>query len=291
MFKALAEFVMRGRVQAVAVALVGSLSMFPVISQAVLGLVTLRKGWQEGMLVTLWVSLPVLVGAWTGMLPAYAAFITLALFSISYLVCCILRLTVSWSVAFAANVGFVVLLALGLAISTDVAGNVSELFKSLVVVESEAELPSEVQALISGWTTINASGLIAYLIGINVVAGILLARWWQALLYNPGGFREEFHQLRLPKIVALVCVGLVFYCVSMGGEYLYWRLVFSLPLLFTGLGLMHWVVAKYRLGLPALILLYIVLPVVDAAALLLMMLALLDAGLDLRNKLETGRSS
>lgn len=38
-----------------------------------------------------------------------------------------------------------------------------------------------------------------------LLAGTLLtARWWQAALYNPGGFRGEFHALRLPRAVSTV---------------------------------------------------------------------------------------
>jgi hypothetical protein len=44
-----------------------------------------------------------------------------------------------------------------------------------------------------------------------LVLMLLLARWWQALLYNPNGFRAEFQALILPRalspIAALVAVG------------------------------------------------------------------------------------
>ena len=36
---------------------------------------------------------------------------------------------------------------------------------------------------------------------ISLVTTMLLARWWQSLLYNPGGFRKEFYSLRLPRIL------------------------------------------------------------------------------------------
>lgn len=35
-------------------------------------------------------------------------------------------------------------------------------------------------------------------------AVMLLARWWQAELYNPGGFGSEFRELRLPRSMTLV---------------------------------------------------------------------------------------
>ena len=36
---------------------------------------------------------------------------------------------------------------------------------------------------------------------ISLIATLLLARWWQSVLFNPGGFRDEFYSLRLPRIL------------------------------------------------------------------------------------------
>jgi hypothetical protein len=40
------------------------------------------------------------------------------------------------------------------------------------------------------------TGLVAQVYVIGVLAGLFLGRWWQALLYNPGGFKQEFLALR-----------------------------------------------------------------------------------------------
>lgn len=34
------------------------------------------------------------------------------------------------------------------------------------------------------------------------ISAVLLARWWQAELFNPGGFGDEFRQLVIPKLVS-----------------------------------------------------------------------------------------
>lgn len=34
---------------------------------------------------------------------------------------------------------------------------------------------------------------------VSLITTLLLARWWQSVLFNPGGFRNEFHALRLPR--------------------------------------------------------------------------------------------
>jgi len=46
-------------------------------------------------------------------------------------------------------------------------------------------------------------GVVAAGILLQLLFSLYLARWWQALLYNPGGFGAEFHQLRLYRLVAL----------------------------------------------------------------------------------------
>ncbi|MDO7653855.1 MAG: hypothetical protein MUQ57_04050 [Porticoccus sp.] len=57
--RALAEFIMRGRVQAALVAFFGNL--LPLVSPAAVSLVTLNKGLSEGALLTLWALLPLLI--------------------------------------------------------------------------------------------------------------------------------------------------------------------------------------------------------------------------------------
>lgn len=47
-------------------------------------------------------------------------------------------------------------------------------------------------------------GLLAMGMMMGVVLSLLLGRWWQAALYNPGGLAEEFNQLRLGKIPAVI---------------------------------------------------------------------------------------
>ena len=36
---------------------------------------------------------------------------------------------------------------------------------------------------------------------ISLIITMLLARWWQSALFNPGGFRKEFYALRLPRVL------------------------------------------------------------------------------------------
>jgi len=53
------------------------------------------------------------------------------------------------------------------------------------------------------------------------------------------------------------------------------------------LGFSHWQNARTRLGLPAVVVLYILLPMLSFSIIILMGLALLDALLDIRNRFKT----
>ena len=50
--------------------------------------------------------------------------------------------------------------------------------------------------------------IISFLV-IRVVTVILIGRWWQSKLFNPGGFRKEFYELHLPRfLLYLALLGL-----------------------------------------------------------------------------------
>ena len=54
------------------------------------------------------------------------------------------------------------------------------------------------------------TGLLGGVLLLFCAVGLMLGRWFQSLLYNPGGFRKEFHALRLTRVHSLVLLGFVF---------------------------------------------------------------------------------
>jgi hypothetical protein len=58
---------------------------------------------------------------------------------------------------------------------------------------------SELSAEVVDRTAWVMNGLMAAAISLSLTITMLIARWWQAMLYNPGGFRAEFQALRLPR--------------------------------------------------------------------------------------------
>ena len=68
-----------------------------------------------------------------------------------------------------------------------------------------AQLEQANQLVTSLLSALFASGFV-----LGLISALLLARWWQSALFNPGGFREEFHALRLPRaLVFATMVGLL----------------------------------------------------------------------------------
>ena len=111
------------------------------------------------------------------------------------------------------------------------------------------------------------SGILAAGFFLQNVFSLLLARWWQAILYNPGGFRSEFHELRLHANVALAGFLAISSSVLLGGDSVdavdYLALLLMSAGLIQGLALVHgatrlrngsigWLVAMYMLMLIAL---------------------------------------
>ena len=51
--------------------------------------------------------------------------------------------------------------------------------------------------------------IISFLV-IRLITVILIGRWWQSRLFNPGGFRKEFYGLQLPRpLIYLALIGII----------------------------------------------------------------------------------
>lgn len=236
MMRALAEFIMRGRAQAAVVAMIGS--WFPLISPATVALVSLRRGAQEGTLVFIWAILPALAAMFASDMQPLMVMLSVLSCGAVLAAALILRRSISWPHTL---MGIVAVSALAaLLISTQVSGLVEMLNAAMAEMTLEASPQGQVGYQ---WTQTSVLGIIAYVIALSSVLALLLGRWWQALLFNPGGFKEEFHQLRLNRVHALVCVAASLYCASRGLDYHFWTLLFALPLLISGIALVHSVVA------------------------------------------------
>jgi hypothetical protein len=293
--RSVASFVMHGRLQAtVAVVLATVLLLIllqPLVlfGAAALALVTLRRGALEGAAVML--------------LAATACTIVLLLFQanpISVFVSMLLLWLPVWGLAlllrYGRSLGMMVtaalligvVLAFVLHLHTSVGEWVEVLGPHLSVMLEQGQIlePEQHQAFIerlAGWVP----GVIATLLFLQLVAVILLARWWQSLLYNPGGFRAEFLQLRLHRGVAIVTIAALLLNltgVTLGGMLLDYLILLLLSACFVhGLALAHGLVDKHGANTSWLIGMYVLLVIfIPYAESLLSAAGLADSWFDFR---------
>ena len=272
--RGLAEYAMRGSKQVTMVTVL--FAIIPVlfwISAALLALTILRKGYQAGASVFMWSLLPAIVW-WSNGDPTPA----LTLIGVAGLAF-VLRYSASWAYVLVASV-FIALVTMPI-LASHLKDVMVAFAEAGIQLEAQQNLPQNLdQQLLQSLM----EGVLGTVHMAILLACVVLARWWQAALYNPGGFQTEFHQLRLPLwltgTLALAVFGL-----SSITDMTQWLFVLSVPLLFAGLALMHGLVEQLKLGRAWLIAIYLGLllssPVVFT---LLALMATLDSVFNLRQR-------
>jgi hypothetical protein len=284
--RALANYVMKGRSEAVMVAALATGSvLFAWVGAAVVALVTLRKGFNQGSYVLLWAMLPAVVMAAMGDTGPVTTLLGVLLAA------SVLKSTASWPMALMTAVisGVVT----GLALLFVGQGYIEEVLRLLneILVQLASQSGEQSALALMEPTASQVAGLFGLSNAFTVTLCLLLARWWQALLYNPGGFQQEFHALRLPPLltVGLLCLGLLLS--SMGSDYRIWAVLFAMPILFAGFALMHGVAAKKQLSANWIGLFYFCWLLFDPLKALLLVAAIADSWLNIRGRLGASQSS
>ena len=215
--RSLAGFAMRGRSQAALVAAgvaVLSLVLPPVavISSAAVALVTLRQGPREGLLVVGIAALGSGVLAWLALgAPRLALGFLVVLWVPLWVLALVLRATrnLALTVQGAALIGLLILLGLHL-LADDPAAYWVQVMEPLRLGLVEGGVLADVasRTLVEGlaeWMT----GAFAASLYVQFLLALFLARWWQASLYNPGGFGAEFRDLRLSPVLGYVALAMI----------------------------------------------------------------------------------
>ncbi|MGB2242529.1 MAG: hypothetical protein ACPHX1_03885 [Porticoccaceae bacterium] len=286
--KALAEFILRGRLQALIVALVGS--FFPLISSAAIALVSLSKGAKEGILLFLWISLALVLIQQAGSENPLLTAVSIASLGIMVVAAIVHKVLASWQWTLLSIVvaAVIISLAFGILMGSSVTSLVAaaqEMLANVKNQEQDTQLSIEL-------TESMLLGLVATILAIGSMMSLMLARWWQAGIYNPGGFQKEFHSFTIEVKVAVLLVAIVLTGQLLPNSSQLWAELAALPLLVAGIALVHFTVKLFGQGKQWLAFVYVgMIMVGKPVTLILVVLGLTDSLIDLRSRLEGYKNS
>lgn len=272
--KFLATYILRGQKEAVIVTAVTallSLIFFPLsyISAATVGLVTLHIGTRQGLVVAIISAVAMallaqlLVGSY---LPAVAYL--LLLWIPLWWIASRLRSDKGLSLGLLQSAVFGVLLIAGFYLVLD---NPTAWWQHLldesfrIIFQDAKDIDSNQLALMVEQIANLMTGMMAVAFLLHLLGSLFLARWWQAMLFNPGGFGQEFRDVRLGRVAAGGTLGLLIVAFALGsaGGTLLIDLLMVMGLLFMmqGISLVHALVYNRKAHQGWLIGLYILLTV------------------------------
>jgi hypothetical protein len=291
----MASFIMAGRGQAaffIILSTLLSLILPPIglFSAAAIALITLRISWQQGLIYTFLGCVVLAIISYLlkqdtslGVIAGLTGWLPIVFFA------SILAQTSSWQRTLQA------LLAVSIAgvLLFHVYQPEAELFWQTTLEQLKPILQeayqlssSETDELIQSmavWMT----GIFVAAITITVMLALVLARHWQAMLYNPGGFGKEFRQLRIGKVFALLIVACIVLAIVTSSKVAIEILMIAVGVfMLQGIALAHGIVYQLEMKSGWLVALYILLFILLAQMfVLLAAFGIIDNFVDFRRKL------
>ncbi|HHL18164.1 MAG TPA: DUF2232 domain-containing protein [Thiothrix sp.] len=288
----MARFIMAGRFQAIGFVIVFALlPLLGLFSNAAIALVALRKGWQEGLLLALIGSIAVAIFTYIeqhnftfGFLLACIQWMPIILFA------WILSQTISWETTLQALLGLsvVVVVVLHIIIPDPSVFWLELLSSTMNNAEVSAENKESLKVLEQGFAEITPllAGIVVALSSLMIAVALLMARNWQAQLYNPGGFGEEFRELRIGKPAALISLLLVVIAFVTKTHIVLELLICSVAIfLFQGIALIHALVKLHNMHQLWLVAMYLLLVLLNTQmAIMLAAVGIIDSFADFRQR-------
>lgn len=256
-------------------------NLLPLLSPATVALVTVRKGVSEGVLVAFWAVLPLALMFLASEVNSLLVWASLASTGVVLLAALLLRISASWELTL---LGVVIVSALSVGIigtATEGAASLEETFQ---------EMLGQMQGRAGQSRSFEFGeqfvlGLLAWVVAIGAIGSLLLGRWWQALLYNPGGFAKEFQALRIRPVLALALVAGIVVCYFLSSDYAAWGNLLGLPLLLGGVALVHYLLTAAKIGPHWTLIFYVgLIFLMGPLSMVLLGLGLVDSMVDLRSR-------
>jgi len=289
---------MAGRIQAAVFVIVStlvSIVMPPMVvfTNAAIALITLRKGWQQGIIYTLLATVTLIAisgflkqSANNGLYAGLVAWLPIVF------IASVLAITNSWS----KTLQLILLIAIaGILLfhvfHSDAAAFWMKFLEPLkpLLQQNYPDLGDgkieETINLASQWMT----GAFAAAFTLLTIISLMMARNWQAMLYNPGGFGEEFRQIRIGKPASIGLLAGMALAVFTNNQLITELIMVAIAIfMFQGLSLAHAVVKLRNLGAGWLIALYALMFILLIQMIVLLAaFGIIDNYVDFRQKLAS----
>lgn len=264
------------------------------LGAATVGLVSLRLGLQQALTVLAGTSIViVLLGMLAGQGYAALAFLLVVggvLWLPELFFTQILRKTASMSMTLqtmAFAVAALVLIFHGMVGSPEVWWQAvlqpmsGQFEQQLAISGIDIDMPTLIERMSHVMTGVFAASLV-----LTSSVNVILARWWQALLYHPGGFAREFQALRLGKVLSGLTALLILVGIGLHNT-LCMDILFVLGMCFflQGMAVIHAVIAGLDPAKRWLIIVtYVLLALLPQVILIIATLGWLDNWLDIRRR-------
>lgn len=154
--------------------------------------------------------------------------------------------------------------------------------------QSQGELSLEVLQDVEDLAIKMIPGLLVCSVLFGTMISLFLARWWQSVIFNPGGFGQEFKALNLGKVTAIIAI-LIVVIVALAGSELWYAMLLVVLALYTtqSVSVLHAVFDGKRLNKVWLYLIYLVMFFSPEVAAMMILLGISDAWIDFRRRLIT----
>ena len=294
---ALARFIMAGPTQAAVVAAATALLAFilpPIawVSGGVVALVVLHLGPVRGIQLMAYAGVAALLLGWLALgTPLLVVGVILLLWLPVWLASMILRSTFSLSVSLQAITGFsvalVLLLHLGFPeLQTQLQHEFLSILKPVIEQQPDEVQRQNLQVAVES-VLVLLPGILATGMMSGIMLSLLLGRWWQSALYNPGGLVNEFNSLRLGRSLNLISSAFLLMALFSASELATMIVLLLLSLyLLQGVAVVHGVFELRQIAKGWLIGLYVMILFIPHLVVLpLAVFGLSDAWVDFRQRL------
>ncbi len=299
--QAIAAFVLRGRNQAI-LSVIGFATLalfftpFGLFSAASIGLVTLVHGARQGLMITIIASVFMLlitgISGRIGLGFEYIIFYWLPMWFLARLLGRYNSL--SHTVMVASGLGFIASIVLAVLYSNYEAEWNKLIIENFMPIFENAKMDMSKDDIrlflinVGKWVVQYGA---AYWV-LSMSASLFIARWWQSLVFHPGGFGEEYRQLRFGLISAIA--GLALFALAfivntglLGEIFVSVAAIIVLVFLFQGLAIAHYVAAARKLRAVWLFIVYIaMLLLMPYELLLIALIGLSDNWVNYRSRVK-----